>query len=150
MTVLALCLLLESTAATHKSSIRPRVFSRDPAIAPMYYSRVYLLSLQHCSDTSPLSLEFDCSSAANRTNNKPKRGSRQGVRNRLKKSCFRPTLPSMTLSNVRSIQNKMDELSTLIVHDCDYCRNSLLCFTTIQFDSAKKKTEKVLEVDCSC
>ena len=68
-------------------------------------------------------------------------------------------LPAITLSNVRSLQNKMDELSTLITYDSDYRRSSLLCFTEtwltenttdigldgytrIRFDRSKKKTDK--------
>ena len=41
----------------------------------------------------------------------------RGVRNRLKKSGYRPPFSTITLSNVRSIQN---DLSTLIMHDSDY------------------------------
>ena len=81
------------------------------------------------------------------------------MRNRLKKSGYRPPHPAITLSNVRSIRNKMDEHSTLIMHDSDYRRSSLLCFSetwlseqitdvghdgyiTIRFDRNKIKTDK--------
>ena len=67
--------------------------------------------------------------------------------------------PAIPLSNVRSIRNKMDELSTVIMHDSDYRRSSLLCltetwlseqttavglggYTTIRFDRNKTKTDK--------
>ena len=40
--------------------------------------------------------------------------------NRLKKSAYMPPLAAITLCNVLSILNKMDELSTLIMHDSDY------------------------------
>ncbi|KAI0240090.1 hypothetical protein LSAT2_009191 [Lamellibrachia satsuma] len=60
---------------------------------------------------------------------KKKRGSRGGVRNRLKKRGCRLPLPAITLSNVHSLQNKMDKLSALTKYDGDYRRCSLFCFT---------------------
>ena len=86
-------------------------------------------------------------------------GLRGGVRNRLKRNSYRPPLPSITLSNARSIQSKLDELSALLRHDCDSRKSSLLCFTetwwsednadyekegytTLRFDRDTKKTEK--------
>lgn len=38
-------------------------------------------------------------------------------------------LPAILLSNVRSLRNKIDELSALIKYDGDYRRTSLFCFT---------------------
>ena len=42
-----------------------------------------------------------------------KRRSREGVRGRLKKRGSRHPLPTITLSNVHALQNKMDELTAL-------------------------------------
>lgn len=58
-----------------------------------------------------------------------KRGKRGGVRNRLRKRGFRPSLPVITLSNVRSLHNKVDEIRALKRY-CNYFRNSgMICLT---------------------
>ena len=75
------------------------------------------------------------------------------------KSAYWPPLPAITLSKVRYLHNKLDELSTIIRCDGDYRRTSLFCFTetwlsglnadidiegftTIRFDRDKTKTKK--------
>lgn len=58
-----------------------------------------------------------------------KRGSRGGIRNRLRGRGSRLPLPAIVLSNVRSLRNKADELSTLLQFDRDYRQTSLFCFT---------------------
>ena len=60
---------------------------------------------------------------------KKKRGSRGGIRNRLRRRGSRLPLPALTLSNVRSLHNKMIELTAIIQNDGDYRRTSLFCFT---------------------
>ena len=153
----ALCLLLDPTSAIEASPIVPLVFfCYGAALAPLQYTREYLLNLQYGPNILSPNLESDI---PNIVNNKKKRGSRGGARNRLKKSGYRPPLPAITLSNVRYLQNKMDELSTLITYDSDYRRSSQLCFTetwltenatdigfddytTIRFNRSKKKTDK--------
>ena len=87
------------------SSLRSLQTMRTVHIAPLHYSREYLLNLQYEPITLPLNLEFDIPKF---TSNKNKRGSRGGVRNRLKNSGYRSPLPAITLSNVQCIQNKMD------------------------------------------
>lgn len=58
-----------------------------------------------------------------------RRGKRGGVRNRLRKRGFRPSLPVITLSNVRSLHNKVDEIRALKRY-CNYFRNSgMICLT---------------------
>ena len=132
----AVCLLLDPTSAT-EASPRPSAplvfFCHGAAIAPLQYSREYLLNLQYGPNILPPNLESDI---PNIVNNKKKRGSRGGVRNRLKKSGYRPPLSAITL-NVRSLQNKMDELSTLI--------------TTRQYGltGARKRPIRALEVGCA-
>lgn len=89
-----------------------------------------------------------------------KRGSRGGVKKRLKaRGCRKLPLPTITLLNARSISNKMDELAALINYDGDYKRTNLFCvtetwlseektdinitgYTTIRFDRDQEKTEK--------
>ena len=56
-------------------------------------------------------------------------GSRGGVRERLKKRGSRHPLPTITLSNVRALQNKMEELTALVRFDGGFQRSSLMCFT---------------------
>ena len=58
-----------------------------------------------------------------------KRGSRGGARERLNKRGSRHPLPTITLSNVRALQNKTDELTALVRFDGDFRRSSLMCFT---------------------
>ncbi|KAK0149973.1 hypothetical protein N1851_009261 [Merluccius polli] len=60
---------------------------------------------------------------------KKKRGSRGGIRNRIKRRGSHFPLPTVTLSNVRSLQNKMHELSALIKFDRDFSRANLICLT---------------------
>ncbi len=58
-----------------------------------------------------------------------KRGSRGGKRERLRRRGCRLPLPGIILSNVKSLRNKIDELSALIRYDEDYRSTSLFCFT---------------------
>ncbi len=58
-----------------------------------------------------------------------KRGSRGGIRHRLRRRGCRLPLPAITLTNARSLWNKTEELCTLIKSDPDYQRTSLFCFT---------------------
>ena len=51
------------------------------------------------------------------------------MRERLKKRGSRHPLPAITLSNVRTLQNKMDELTALVRFDGDFRRSNLMCFT---------------------
>ena len=58
-----------------------------------------------------------------------KRGKRGGVRQRVRKRGHRPPLPSITLSNVRSLSNKMDELRANIRYNNEFRNTSLICLT---------------------
>ena len=51
------------------------------------------------------------------------------MRERLKRRGSRHPLPTITLSNVRALQNKMDELTALVRIDGDFRRSNLMCFT---------------------
>ena len=58
-----------------------------------------------------------------------RRGKRGGVRQRVRMRGHRPPLPTITLSNVRSIMNKMDELRANVRYDHEYRNSSLICLT---------------------
>ena len=153
---LAMCLLCRSSSAIQiLTSDRPTLRHDCDFMSAIQYSREFLLKLQY----NVISLPTPDFGINHTTTHKKKRGSRGGIRNRLKRCAFRPPLPAITFSNVRSLQSKMDELSTLTSHDSDYRRSSIMCFTetwlteqitdleidgytTIRFDRDKQKTEK--------
>lgn len=58
-----------------------------------------------------------------------KRGRKGGVRARNKKRGFKPVLPSIILENVRSVNNKLDELGGLVKYDELFRTASLMCFS---------------------
>ena len=60
---------------------------------------------------------------------KRKRGKKGGVEQRLLKLGFKPYLPSLILGNVRSLQNKMEELCANAKYANEFCSASLMCFT---------------------
>ncbi|KAF7664853.1 hypothetical protein LDENG_00161750 [Lucifuga dentata] len=60
---------------------------------------------------------------------KRRRGCRAGVKRREKKRKYRPYLPSITMGNVRSLMNKVDELAVLTRSQKEYRECSLMCFT---------------------
>lgn len=79
----------------------------------LVYSREALLSLCYCGYAADLSRSFTKNlpegMRAPRRQQLRKRGRRGGARQRLRKRGNRPPLPSMILSNTRSLRNKMDE-----------------------------------------
>ncbi|KAK0140802.1 hypothetical protein N1851_022205 [Merluccius polli] len=73
------------------------------------YSRDALLALRHKPSTSlPPTFLNDIPSELRRSTGRRKRGRRGGIRNRLRRRHTRPPLPSIILSNVRSLNNKID------------------------------------------
>jgi len=58
-----------------------------------------------------------------------KRGKRGGIRNRVKKRGHRTALPSVILSNVQSINNKINELHTKVAYLSEYRNSSVICLT---------------------
>ena len=58
-----------------------------------------------------------------------KRGKKGGVRQRVRRRGNRPPLPTITMANLRSISNKIDEIRGSARYICDFRESSLLCFT---------------------
>ncbi|KAI4903434.1 hypothetical protein NFI96_017561, partial [Prochilodus magdalenae] len=58
-----------------------------------------------------------------------RRGSRAGALLRIRRSRYNPVLPSVVLGNVRSLPNKMDELTALTRHESEYRECSVMVFT---------------------
>ena len=61
--------------------------------------------------------------------NARRRGKRGGIRQRVRRRGHRTPLPTITLSNVRSITNKIDELRANVSYDHAYRNSSLICIT---------------------
>ena len=85
------------------------------------YNRVDLLSLRDSATKSLYNIPKGIKLR--------KRGNRGGVRVLTKKIGFNPYLPVIITGNVRSLYNKMDELSAWKEHDRRYETSRLLCFT---------------------
>ena len=64
-----------------------------------------------------------------------KRGRRGGALLRLRRRNLRPPLPSMFLSNVRSLRNKTDEFLCNLQTNRDYKHCSIFCFTETWLDA---------------
>ncbi|XP_061732884.1 uncharacterized protein LOC133536408 [Nerophis ophidion] len=60
---------------------------------------------------------------------KKRRGSRAGTKMRERRRKFKPAIPSVLMGNVRSLANKMDELSGLVRTQKEYAVCSIMCFT---------------------
>ncbi len=65
----------------------------------------------------------------NRRRRKKHRGRRAGIRNRLRKRAHSPPLPSILLANVRSLENKMDDLRARISFQRDIRDCNIFCLT---------------------
>ncbi|KAL6466262.1 hypothetical protein MHYP_G00263950 [Metynnis hypsauchen] len=114
---------------------KPRDSWNNGLSATPVYTREYLLGLQQMNKTAPKFLtrypEIACFAQGTDDfkRKRKKRGSRGGIRNRLKRRGSRFPLPTIALSNVRSVQNKMTELATLVKYDRDFSKANLICFT---------------------
>lgn len=94
------------------------------------YSREFLLSLRNRGDTPPKHLPEDIrSKPGSDRSGRRIRGKRGGVRQRLRRRVNNPPLPTMILSNVRSLRNKMDELRSLSSH-CHEFREACIMVLT--------------------
>ena len=108
--------------------------------AVLTYDRDQLLTLQAHAGNFKYSIPMDCSDILRhrgRGRGRPtkkktktkKRGSRGGVRTRLRRRGSRFPLPTITLSNVRSLNNKMDELTARLSLETDFKMCNLICLT---------------------
>ncbi|XP_041465478.1 uncharacterized protein LOC121416087 [Lytechinus variegatus] len=90
------------------------------------YTRAELLSYRHTE-------EVECK--PNGYENFPreikprKRGKPGGLRRRVRRRRLKTPLPSIVFGNVRSLQNKMDELRANVRYLNEYREASLFCFT---------------------
>ena len=106
---------------------------------PLRYSREFLLSLQNSDSPIPtLDFPLELYKYDNSNVRKRKRGKKGGVRRRLKKARTRPPLPSIILSNVRSLRPKapnttFDELLANVVFRSELREACMLCFTETWF-----------------
>ena len=104
------------------------------------YSREFLLGFQN-SDSPIPTLDFPSEMYKNGDSvkdRKCKRGKKGGVRRRLKKARTCPPLPSIILSNVRSLRPKapnttFDELQGNVVFRSEFREACVLCFTETWF-----------------
>ncbi|KAK0143478.1 hypothetical protein N1851_018390 [Merluccius polli] len=63
-----------------------------------------------------------------------KKGRRSGTFARFRRRPYRPPLPALLLSNVRSLRHKMDELQLMIQTNKDYSDCSAICLTETWLD----------------
>lgn len=102
------------------------------------YSRDVLLALRHVQSTLlPLLLLNGVPPELRRPTGRRKRGRRGGIRNRLRQRHTRPPLPAIILSNVRSLNNKIDDLRTYARYCSEFREASLMCLTEswLQFNA---------------
>lgn len=99
------------------------------------YTRDQLLSLRHSIKPEDSGLELlvkypQLKNIGTRKGTKiKKRGSRGGVRERLRRHGSRHPLPVITFSNVCSLSNKMNELIAKVQYDNEFRQSNLICFT---------------------
>ncbi len=130
--ILALMILLDAGKA-HKVKLRNPL---NNGLQMLHvYSREHLLSLRQTHTQPPRVFHrypeiFRSIQHAGRHKSKRKRwGSRGRIQNRLKRRGNRLALPTITLSNVRSLRNKMAELRELVRTDRDFKNVNLICLT---------------------
>lgn len=99
------------------------------------YTHEHLLSLRAIG-VAPPTLPVDCMETRRpaewperRKKAKKKQGSRGGVRHRLWRCGNRFPLSVITLTNVRSVSNKLDELTLRAKHDCEFSQSNFVCLT---------------------
>lgn len=101
--------------------------------ASITYGREELLQLGLLSQhdrilVSDIPLECLRTTAAAQRSSRRKRGSRGGIRRRVRARGSKPPLPTIILSNVRALRNKVDELYAATQHLFEYRESCLLCF----------------------
>ncbi len=84
-----------------------------------------------------------------RRRTKKHRGKRAGIRNRLKERAHSPPLPSILLTNVQSLENKMDNLRARISFQRDIRDCNILCLTETWLTALVPDTAVTLSDKCS-
>ena len=113
----------------------------EEGTGPIRYNRESLLLLRTLTDTRahrtdhfPEEMTADTRDTVNDRVNKRRRGQRGGVKRRLRRNKTRPTLPSVILSNVRSIRPNspnlnFEELQANVSFISEYRDACVLCFS---------------------
>ena len=97
--------------------------SGEPLRSPIVYTRDQLLALS--STAVPPHEQPDVPRELRRR----RRGCRSGAVRHRRKTCYRPVLTSVIMGNVRSLPNKMDELTVLTWHQRNYRECSIMVLT---------------------
>ncbi|GFS14147.1 endonuclease domain of the non-LTR retrotransposon LINE-1 [Elysia marginata] len=74
-----------------------------------------------------------------------KRGKKGGVRARFRRRAFRPQLPAIVTGNVRSINNKIDELTSCTQYLSEYREAGDICITETWL--SKTSTDSSIAID---
>ena len=98
--------------------------SRESVLSPIVYSRDQLLALS--SAAVPPHEQPDVPRELRR---RRRRGCHSRAVRRSKRTRYRPVLPSVITGNVRSLPNKIDELTALTRHQRDYHECSIMVLT---------------------
>ncbi|XP_077471012.1 endothelin receptor Ba isoform X3 [Stigmatopora argus] len=86
---------------------------------PLFYINDQLLALRNT--WMPLDLPAELK--------RKRRGCRAGQKCQERKRCFRPSIPSIIIGNIRSLPNKMEELKALTKIQRQYRKICIMCFT---------------------
>ena len=104
----------------------------DTTSRAVHYTREELLSLKDYSKSIPSvasQIKSELLAFGDKTILPRKRGKKGGVLARLRKRYSRPPFPSVILSNVKSLQNKVDELKVLCRFDNAFRETCLMAFS---------------------
>ncbi|TWW55959.1 hypothetical protein D4764_09G0010090 [Takifugu flavidus] len=92
-------------------------------VLPSIYTRDQLMALR------PPSFEVGEKPQIPKELRRKQRGTKAGVKHRMKRRRFKPCVPAVITGNVRSLANKMDELEALTRTQREYREASIMCFT---------------------
>ncbi|KAL0199237.1 hypothetical protein M9458_007777, partial [Cirrhinus mrigala] len=119
-------LIYNKTFEEHQSSLKGLQQEQNQKLV---YSRSALLSLRNYHYAAPDYLPAAIRAPHTGTRLRRKRGRRGGVRERLRRRASKPPLPSVILSNVRSLEPKMDELRAITKTCFEYRDSNLMVLT---------------------
>ena len=113
-----------------------------------HYDRSTLLALgtKACSPSDIPPIPFDLKRCCSKNcATRRKRGRRGGLRLRLRRRKFKPALPTVTLANVRSLTNKMDELRYLATQKREYRNSCAICLSETWLN--ENITDEIIDID---